>query len=1618
MLVTVAGLQAQSYDGPDFNGDGISDLGQVWSDNGRLSISVLLSDKTGFTEKKWVSRTGSYDQTQRWFHGDFNGDLLSDTAYLQDDKGRMSCYVYLSTDKNSDFLSDSFVRSAWAVRSGVFAYSDKWFVGDFNGDYKSDLARVYSDNQKRSIDVYLSNGTGFDAPVKWGDKQGNFHPDDVWLTGSFDKTRGMDFAVVEAGSTVNISMYLSSGTAFEISDWISDAGPRLTSMKWVAEDFTGDGVTDIANLWNNGGSVSIDVHYQVEDIVTRKLLPAKSESWAIKSGKFEREHRWFVGDFNGDSYVDIARLWEDNGKLSIESYESDGSTFKPRTLLKQGRTYRDQDVYMVGDFNGDSSTDIAVTWADGTNWHSEVVLSTGGTSTVKPFSSIPLGDYFGRHNLVNPVMGDTFVDYSKLSGATPVGANLQSVLDGGNDLLLVKNKIYNASSMIKYRASYQRIKTMDALFISDYAIIREQIDQGDYDTLISANGQDYIHLENVSVDGNKYKLDQKGKQAYVAQGAMVAISDSEGIWIRRCVLYNARTWSTCQLSEAGRGHIVEHNYVLGAGDDPRGCGRYVDNKGYGCASEISIGWSDGFSIGAANVTARYNFVMDCTDVGIVLFGAPGSHIHDNLILNYSRDNHGGINMVDGIEKWLMGTDSTFGKEYPYYDYRGIIIEDNRIVASGCRIQIGMPFGNRIWKRTKPYVFDMEGGVIRNNILEGDAFGYGYILDYVKNVDFYGNRSIATHSGKGRGTSDNKNDPDPATDFLYDPDNVHIAPDGKLQNGFKTNTKPIEHFLFHNGTPYNEFLYHYYPYTEIEAETIVKASYIEILGREPTAQELTKGRNSFLIDPKPGTLINEAEKQFGDAFKRDLMKLPEFVEKFGPVPTQNLQPLRTARWRDRINANDVAAIMKTGNYADPRKVYDNVLPELVLKPTKADAEIVSVSPSLPKKLAQGQVVHVAVTVRNNGRIPWKNTANNPRKFALASVGNDTTFGATRAYIPDGKSVQPGQKFTFDIEITPPPVAWAGRGKPKTTPFPYDLKMIHESVGYFGETLTEHLGSTHQIKVANVEEPPPRPFYNSTFISQSIQGDPQINGIRPGAKFAVNLTFKNSGNYTSTAWTRAGGFSLGSENTKDNQTWSTNRISLDDTEVLPFGEFTFQAVLTAPSVEGDYNFQWQVLGSQGAGWFGQKSENLIITVSKSAPEIDLIDSQFISIDVPEQVRAGDPFTAGITFKNTGTTSWTAKDAYKLGGIDSFMDRTDEHNVMITSQHTKSISGQSDAQLFDNDTSTKYFTKNASAWVQFQFANSKKYNVVKYVVTSAPDAGPGPDEVTNGSFESGDTGWKLSNSSISTDCSVSGNSCLKLHLLNMKNTGNTTQTITGLKPDTDYVLSFWIKHEPDTRSSFVLDTNDIFDDTCQWVRNGGRPTTWTRYAGVFNTGVVQKGPKNTGSITLRIRANMLVGTIYVDDVSLLEVGGGGALGDPKNWTLQGSNDGTNWTTVDARNGIDFPNRSQRLVCDVSDPGTYEYYKFNATNNSGDTLQFGELELLTDSADRLWTRADRAPMDPGTTVLPGKNYTFKLNLTAPAVPGKHVLRTRMLKEDVTGEGWFGQFTNNKVITVKPSLK
>lgn len=67
-----------------------------------------------------------------------------------------------------------------------------------------------------------------------------------------------------------------------------------------------------------------------------------------------------------------------------------------------------------------------------------------------------------------------------------------------------------------------------------------------------------------------------------------------------------------------------------------------------------------------------------------------------------------------------------------------------------------------------------------------------------------------------------------------------------------------------------------------------------------------------------------------------------------------------------------------------------------------------------------------------------------------------------------------------------------------------------------------------------------------------------------------------------------------------------------------------------------------------------------------------------------------------------------------------------------------------------------------------------------------------------------------------------------------------------------------------------------------------------------------------------------------------------DPKDFTLQGSTDGTTWTDLDRRTGIDFSGRFAKRTFDVTTPGTYAYYRLNVTAiHSGGIVQLADWDL-----------------------------------------------------------------------------
>jgi hypothetical protein len=74
-----------------------------------------------------------------------------------------------------------------------------------------------------------------------------------------------------------------------------------------------------------------------------------------------------------------------------------------------------------------------------------------------------------------------------------------------------------------------------------------------------------------------------------------------------------------------------------------------------------------------------------------------------------------------------------------------------------------------------------------------------------------------------------------------------------------------------------------------------------------------------------------------------------------------------------------------------------------------------------------------------------------------------------------------------------------------------------------------------------------------------------------------------------------------------------------------------------------------------------------------------------------------------------------------------------------------------------------------------------------------------------------------------------------------------------------------------------------------------------------------------------------------------------DPKNWTLQGSNNGSSWTTLDTQTNQSFAQRFQTKAYTFSNSTAYLYYKLDITAvQSGTVTQLAEWAIFSDTPNR----------------------------------------------------------------------
>lgn len=335
------------------------------------------------------------------FTGDVNGDGRADIIMSRKINGKRAITTYLGKSDGK------FTEPITTTSTRTFIYSDPAFVGDFNGDGKTDFLIHWSTAGYRQLLVYKSNGDGtFSEGQNLNSTRVHnpislpcsFHVGDVNGDGKDDfivhyrDWNGHRCALVYKGRTTAPYVYDATTTALTSTNMYRSNDPVYVG------DFNGDGRDDMVVHWATNGFRQLLVYTANSDASFNSganLYSSRAYNPSVNPSKN------FIADVNGDGKDDFVVHWKNTtgyrnnlvykGK-SASPYFFDATT----DALNSGNHYVLTDPVFVGDTTGDGRTDMIVHW---TNYEGKRQLLT---YKAKSDGTYNLGNNYPTDNANDP----------------------------------------------------------------------------------------------------------------------------------------------------------------------------------------------------------------------------------------------------------------------------------------------------------------------------------------------------------------------------------------------------------------------------------------------------------------------------------------------------------------------------------------------------------------------------------------------------------------------------------------------------------------------------------------------------------------------------------------------------------------------------------------------------------------------------------------------------------------------------------------------------------------------------------------------------------------------------------------------------------------------------------------------------------------------------------------------------------------------------------------------------------------------------------------------------------------------------------------------------------------
>jgi len=334
----------------------------------KVARTKRIKEITTYVNQKMVN---NYQFTYRT--SEITGHSLLENITQCDAQG--NCLIPTKFTWNNRVSSThQFSDQPWANLNTHWTDQSTTAAGDYNSDGLTDISYIYNDAGKISMLVSLSNGSSFQTAQMWSKQQG------TWTQGSFPPGDYNGDGMVDIAHVYNrsgyiaIDMSLSNRKTFTSSSWYTPTQMWSEGAKIQPGDFNGDGKLDLAYAFNDQGTLAYYIYLSKGDqfVYSDELSDTTSSVW-MSDGIVR------AADFNADGLTDLAYAFSNSGNLQVNLSVSTGNSLLKNTWKSDDLDWVDGKLLNFSDYNGDGKTDLCYFYNNKGYVSAKVMLCQGNT---------------------------------------------------------------------------------------------------------------------------------------------------------------------------------------------------------------------------------------------------------------------------------------------------------------------------------------------------------------------------------------------------------------------------------------------------------------------------------------------------------------------------------------------------------------------------------------------------------------------------------------------------------------------------------------------------------------------------------------------------------------------------------------------------------------------------------------------------------------------------------------------------------------------------------------------------------------------------------------------------------------------------------------------------------------------------------------------------------------------------------------------------------------------------------------------------------------------------------------------------------------------------------------